>query len=154
MCGRMGAHLGWIPETYVLVAGGGTSGLLPAIRTSPSCQQQQHYFEQQLRKSNSFLNGGRRSGTGEEAVPDAGATSFQAAFRRHEKARSGTTWIVKPVSLNRGNGIEMFNTYEDVMTFVEGKKSGVWTDGAVTCACMHALLGELRDVEQDWNILQ
>jgi hypothetical protein len=38
---------------------------------------------------------------------------------------SGTTWIVKPTSLNRGNGIEVFNTLADITDHLKCKSSGM-----------------------------
>ena len=37
---------------------------------------------------------------------------------------TGTTWIVKPTSLNRGNGIEVFNSLNPILEHVNSKKPG------------------------------
>lgn len=37
---------------------------------------------------------------------------------------TGRTWIVKPISLNRGNGIEVFNSLADIVTHLCSKTKG------------------------------
>ncbi|KAG1663399.1 hypothetical protein FOA52_011677 [Chlamydomonas sp. UWO 241] len=50
--------------------------------------------------------------------------SFKRAYERHTKARSGMTWIVKPTNANRGNGIEVFNKVDKVLSHVNTRKPG------------------------------
>jgi hypothetical protein len=50
--------------------------------------------------------------------------AFKKAYERHAKAGSGTTWIVKPTSCNRGNGIEVFNKADRVLSHVNSRKPG------------------------------
>eukprot|EP00798_Chlamydomonas_sp_ICE-L_P002383 gene2383-8691_t len=50
---------------------------------------------------------------------------FRCAYERHVAGGTGSTWIVKPTSLNRGNGIEVFNKHEDIMTHLKsGDRTG------------------------------
>ena len=37
---------------------------------------------------------------------------------------TGKTWIVKPISLNRGNGIEVFNNIADIVAYITSKSKG------------------------------
>ncbi|GIL48359.1 hypothetical protein Vafri_4627 [Volvox africanus] len=53
----------------------------------------------------------------------AGGTAlarFKAAFARHA-AEEQRVWIVKPTCLNRGNGIEVFNSLEQIMEHLKGR---------------------------------
>jgi len=45
---------------------------------------------------------------------------FKAAYAAHAE-QGRTTWIVKPTSLNRGNGIEVFNDLKSLLAHVDGK---------------------------------
>lgn len=49
---------------------------------------------------------------------------FKDAYQAHSNNGTGTTWIVKPTSLNRGNGIEVFNKYEDINKHLASKSAG------------------------------
>eukprot|EP00955_Chlamydomonas_euryale_P058233 357002-Chlamydomonas_euryale.AAC.5 len=53
-----------------------------------------------------------------------GAAAFKRAYERHARAGTGTTWIVKPTSCNRGNGIEIFNAAAAVLAHVGSRRPG------------------------------
>ncbi|GIL74639.1 hypothetical protein Vretimale_2279 [Volvox reticuliferus] len=48
---------------------------------------------------------------------------FKAAFARHA-AEERRVWIVKPTCLNRGNGIEVFDSLERIMDHLKGRPAG------------------------------
>ncbi|GLI69399.1 hypothetical protein VaNZ11_014003 [Volvox africanus] len=62
---------------------------------------------------------------GPKALSAGGAalTRFKAAFARHA-AEQRHVWIVKPTSLNRGNGIEVLNSLERIMEHLKGRPAG------------------------------
>jgi tubulin--tyrosine ligase len=46
------------------------------------------------------------------------------AFAANDAAGKGRTWLVKPASLNRGNGIELFSCLADMLQHLRARKSG------------------------------
>lgn len=60
---------------------------------------------------------------------------FKEASARHKAGGSGTTWIVKPTSLNRGNGIHVMHM-DDVLGFLNGRPTGQHGPGVLCCAML------------------
>lgn len=58
-------------------------------------------------------------------------------FHSLETGGTGKTWIIKPISLNRGNGIEVFNSLNDITAHISSKSKGEALDD---CICLSVCL--------------